>query len=621
MLRTLLLASTALLTACSLAPAPQEHTATPFTLDARGFEKLPHTPRDFANDPDEFQFAIIADNTGAPRLGVLRNALRKLNLLQPEFVVSVGDLIEGYSHSKSEIDQQWNEFNGFLEELDMRFFYTPGNHDWSNNAMAEEWEQRYGASTYHFVYKDTLFLVLNTEEDTPGGLRAGLTDNQVNYLSDVLDDHPDTRWTFLLMHQPLWAMPNAKGWSALETRLAERDYTAFAGHMHVYDYQKGADNRDRITLGTTGGYSLLRGKMNGEFDHVTWITMTRDGPKIANISVSGIDDKYVIPEDVRGAFRRAPAFTASPWLADIEGASESVILTVSNAFEYPLDYRFEVFSSPDIHLAGELPSSRLSPGETRTISLPVETTGRSDPSPLVVKAYADLVIEPGNTVSWDQTFRIAPVLREAFGKAVRPVVFDGKLDDWEALPFAGRSEGTYDNGQKSPHAPEDGSFRFGVQYDDTYLYVGVDVTDDEVASAELTDNHNARDFAVITLDARPAEESAGNPGQIAEMKHGAWHMIMAAPKGDEGEILFEDFVPEGFSAKVVRREGGYTAEYRIPISYIISRQGENWKDLRLNVAINDIDPTTRNRPPVLMSWQPEWGTAVLGSGWLQRADN
>jgi len=56
-----------------------------------------YTHLNFKNDPDEFQFAIITDNAGGARPGVFPKAVEMVNLLQPEFVVNAGDLIEGYS--------------------------------------------------------------------------------------------------------------------------------------------------------------------------------------------------------------------------------------------------------------------------------------------------------------------------------------------------------------------------------------------------------------------------------------------------------------------------------------------------------------------------------------------
>ncbi len=115
----------------------------------------PWTHLDLVNDPENFQFAIVTDRTGGHRAGVFPDAMGKLNLLQPEFVLSVGDLIEGYSGDRSVLDTEWDEFIGFVEELDMPFFYLPGNHDISNPVMAEVWEERFGRSYYHFVYIGT----------------------------------------------------------------------------------------------------------------------------------------------------------------------------------------------------------------------------------------------------------------------------------------------------------------------------------------------------------------------------------------------------------------------------------------------------------------------------------
>ncbi|MCH7944837.1 MAG: serine/threonine protein phosphatase, partial [Armatimonadetes bacterium] len=57
----------------------------------------PWTHLDLVNDPENFQFAIVTDRTGGHRAGVFPDAMRKLNLLQPEFVMSVGDPVEGYT--------------------------------------------------------------------------------------------------------------------------------------------------------------------------------------------------------------------------------------------------------------------------------------------------------------------------------------------------------------------------------------------------------------------------------------------------------------------------------------------------------------------------------------------
>ena len=46
---------------------------------------------------------VVSDPSGGVRPGVFEVATRKLNLLQPEFVISVGDLIMGNTTNRAQI--------------------------------------------------------------------------------------------------------------------------------------------------------------------------------------------------------------------------------------------------------------------------------------------------------------------------------------------------------------------------------------------------------------------------------------------------------------------------------------------------------------------------------------
>ncbi|MDA9669647.1 metallophosphoesterase [Flavobacteriaceae bacterium] len=63
--------------------------------------------------------------------------------MQPAFVVSVGDLINGYTEDLNKIVNEWNEFNSFVKKFEMPFFYIAGNHDYTNEAMENEWFKRF----------------------------------------------------------------------------------------------------------------------------------------------------------------------------------------------------------------------------------------------------------------------------------------------------------------------------------------------------------------------------------------------------------------------------------------------------------------------------------------------
>lgn len=306
----------------------------------------PYTHLEFKNDPSEFQFAILGDNSGGPRPGVVAAGLEKLNLLQPEFVLCLGDLVEGYTKpdgSPATVQTYrdwWEEFDGFLEALEMPFFFLPGNHDINNPASVEVWRERFGGSReyYHFRYRDTLFLMVNTEdppkdtnaliEEDPEraeeiaeayrGITEAITegaeteqilkllqpiedflgtinisDDQIDYFRGVLEANSDVRWTFVLMHAPAWWNPSGMDidpgrFIEIENLLSDRPYTVFSAHTHVYRYVE-RNGRDYITAAMTGAMNIPR---PGAIDHVIWVTMAHDGPKIANLLLSGIIDKY-----------------------------------------------------------------------------------------------------------------------------------------------------------------------------------------------------------------------------------------------------------------------------------------------------------------------------------------
>jgi hypothetical protein len=256
----------------------------------------PWTSLDALNDPKNFQFLIVTDRTGAERPGVFDDAIPKINLLQPEFVVSVGDLIEGYTEDVAQVEREWDEFDAFVRQLEMPFFYLVGNHDYTNQVMADIWKQRYGPSYYHFVYKGVLFLCLNSEEKLDSHKSTALFDEQFEYFRGVLEDHPDVRWTLVFTHKPIWLYEKTARWPDFEKLLAGRPHSVFAGHHHNYvKYVR--NDQNYIMLATTGGGSQLRGVHYGEFDHVVWVTMTDDGPILANLMLEGIWDENVRTED------------------------------------------------------------------------------------------------------------------------------------------------------------------------------------------------------------------------------------------------------------------------------------------------------------------------------------
>jgi hypothetical protein len=336
------LVSVVMLCAAACAPAEAPESATAFSYDETALAgATPWTSAGFQNDPDEFQFVIIGDRTGGHNVeGTFELAVGQLNLLQPEFVINVGDIIEGYSDDPAELNAEWDEVDAMLANLDFPFFRTPGNHDIANETAQQVWRDRFGATRYSFVYEDTLFLVLDSEDpprEAPPGMKEKLelynrlqvedperaqamlsefmADEavvaalakpiefdaaQVAFVEDAIAKNPDARWTFLFLHEPAWENPS-ESFKAIQAFLKDRKHTFFAGHLHYYDYDL-IDGHEYITMGPSGASFHQDGP--GNVDHVTWVTMTDDGPQIANIALKGVFDRKGLDPELFGAYDR-----------------------------------------------------------------------------------------------------------------------------------------------------------------------------------------------------------------------------------------------------------------------------------------------------------------------------
>ena len=320
----------------SLSACSEENAGFQISDGAKSYTHL-----NFKNNPDNFQFAIIGDRTGGANVeGTFKLATGQLNLLQPEFVINVGDMIEGYSDDKAELNAEWDESDSMLKTLEMPFFRTPGNHDIANETAQQVWRDRHGTTYYSFVYKDVLFLVLDSEDpprEAPPGIKekldlynrlqtedpakakamlaefmsddsvvAGLAkpvefgDAQIAFIKNTLARYPDVRWTFLFLHEPAWEKPS-ESFKAVQQLLKDRNHTFFGGHLHYYDYDN-INGREHITMGPAGASFHQDGP--GNVDHLMWVTMTDNGPQMANIALKGVFDRKGLDPSLFGAYDR-----------------------------------------------------------------------------------------------------------------------------------------------------------------------------------------------------------------------------------------------------------------------------------------------------------------------------
>lgn len=282
----------------------------------------PWTSRPFDDPADSFAFAVVSDLESGYRPGVFDVAVQQLALMHPAFVMTIGDMIDGGTEDIAKLRQEWDAFDKLLAPLQARFFHVGGNHDLTNLTQRKAWEERFGPRYYWFVYRDVMFCVLDTEDYSDAEMQeiyrqradfletrktdpakaatlpynsrveaklGEISSAQSAYFEKALAAHRDVRWTFLLFHKPVYQRTDDQGLARIEAALKGRPYTVLNGHLHRYSYAQRND-RDYIMLGTTGGERGFDGSA-GALDHFMWVTMTRDGPSIANLRLDGVLDK------------------------------------------------------------------------------------------------------------------------------------------------------------------------------------------------------------------------------------------------------------------------------------------------------------------------------------------
>ncbi len=585
----------------------------------------PWTHLDLRNDPDHFQFAIVTDRTGGHREGVFADAMGKLNLLQPEFVMSVGDLIEGYTEDRETLDAEWDEFDGFLDVLDMPFFYLPGNHDISNEVMADVWSERFGRAYYSFVYRDVLFVGLNSEDGEPGNVGPG----QRDWLAGVLGEHRDVRWTLVFVHKPLWNYVDGgelrdTGWAEVEELLRGRRHTVFAGHFHRYTKHVRNDSR-YFVLATTGGGSSLAGPLYGQFDHVVWVTMTDDGPRIANLMLDGIWDEDIRTEEMArlvGPLISGGAVVVEPILGRSKrfgGGVTSIRLT--NDADVPLRISAR-FAEHALLLPSPASIDReLPPNSVERIDLEISTERErsvDELSPLQLQWQAEYVQDELEIPAVDGSApMVVSRIYELPRRTAAPVVVDGDLSDWDQLAFHVPEPAEIDVDADSWTGPDDCSWRFGVEYDDENLYVAVEVTDER--RIYLGANAWSQDGLELRVDGRSDPERSRGRDASRSVEERVFVAISPGERLEEMVLVApEELDSLGVQAVGIPTPAGHAYEVSIPLAYIEHRQGRDWRRLRLNIAVDDFDEETG--PLAQLWWQPDWrdATNFPGSGTFER---
>ena len=154
-----------------------------------------------ASEPrNNFRFSILGDRTGDAEPQVYERVWRDVDQLHPDFVINVGDTIQGGNDAT--VEAEWRALRPLWDRYKYQQYFTPGNHDIWSALSRKIYEKETGHPAYYgFNYQDAHFTVLDNSET------ENLSDQQMTFLQRDLEENKDHDPKFVFFHKPFWLLP------------------------------------------------------------------------------------------------------------------------------------------------------------------------------------------------------------------------------------------------------------------------------------------------------------------------------------------------------------------------------------------------------------------------------
>lgn len=578
-------------------------------------------PEGYKAPTQRLQFVVFGDRNGGEQPGFMEQGIDLVNLLRPEFIVSIGDQIAGYvaagkgitpEQAMRKIRDQWVEQDALVARFDVPYFWAVGNHDIWDKPSSKYYTDRHGPRYYSFDARNVHVIVLDSEEYQAVGGKGMLGDAQITWLNADLDRSKDAALTVIALHHPVWANKERGDWSAVESMLAGRNAIVFAGHYHEYTCEM-RGGIPYVIVGPVAGEQSDRNDALGRFRHVTLVTVEDGKPYVAVVKLGAALPMDAVPWKTQEYLDTVCSASRLDHLPPEPSVDQPV--TVTWYLTNPLDVATKVEAAWLKDSAWQIepaPTSVvLQPKETRRVEFQGRLRLKGADQPPTLQAKFSW---PGTDVRATQMDWQALPLRRMQVAALKGIQIDGQVDAaWQAVPpTALDSLQQFSNGLKGWHGPKDLSVRMRAGLEETKLYLLLEVTDDDIQPG--------KDSVMLELAAVPLEKV------VNRSYAGMYRFTIRAPKDDgQQEICWESKGHLEGEAAARRVDGGWTAEVALDISPVLKTAGVE-RAVPFDLMVTDSDADQAEPTYVLWSGTREthdrtavWGVLEMPAGVVEAA--